>query len=88
MTPIWRILASGLVVLAAGGLAGCSTDGTPSPGPVAQAPKPSLARSEAAKQCWMAAEKGRKDMSLDKRADVVTKCIDDKLKAAEATPES
>lgn len=76
------------VMLAAAALAGCASETKVASAPDAQAPKKSsLTRSDAAKQCWMAAEKGRKDLPLDKRADVVTKCIDDKLNAAEARPE-
>ena len=44
-----------------------------------EAAKPPLTHSEAAMQCWMSVEKGRADASLDKRADVVTKCINDKM---------
>jgi hypothetical protein len=36
----------------------------------------------------MKTEKGHADANLDKRADVVTKCIDDKLKAAQAAPKT
>jgi hypothetical protein len=83
-------------MLLAIGLAGCGTSGATTPAAVAQAPapvaaeppEPPLTRPEAAKQCWMATEKGRKDIGLDKRADIVTKCIDDKMKAAEAKPKS
>jgi len=90
-----RIRFSACAILLAAALAGCNTDGTGAPGLFAQAGAPAapaetaaaeeappLTRPEAAKQCWMATEKGRKDISLDKRADIVTKCIDDKLKAA------
>ena len=41
-----------------------------------------MTHSRAATECWMATEKGRADINLDKRADIVTKCIDDKMKAA------
>ena len=47
-------------------------------------PKPPMTHSEAATECWMATEKGRADINLDKRADIVTKCIDDKMKGAKA----
>ncbi len=65
-------------------LTACQTD-TPG-GPVAQAapqetPKP-LTHQEAALQCWMAVEKEHQSASLDQRADIVTKCINDKMKAA------
>ena len=77
-----------LVVLAATALAACETTG---PGPAAQAakpPEPPMTRSRAATECWMSTEKGRADQNLDKRADFVTKCIDDKMKAAKAAPAS
>jgi hypothetical protein len=66
-------------------LTACQTD-TPG-GPVAQAapqeaPKP-LTHQEAALQCWMAVEKEHQSASLDQRADIVTKCINDKMKAPE-----
>ncbi len=66
-------------VLLAGALAGCNTDGTGAP--EAQAAKP-MTRTDAARECWMATEHGRQDISLDKRADIVDKCIKDKMSAA------
>jgi len=62
-------------------LTACQTD--PPAGPSAQAapqeaPKP-LTRQEAAMQCWMSVEKTHKNTGLDRRADIVTKCIDDKM---------
>jgi hypothetical protein len=86
-----------LVVMAAAALAGCETDGTGpgSPGaPAAQAakppepPKPPMTHARAASDCWMATEKGSAGKDLDKRADAVTKCIDDKMKGAQAAPKS
>ena len=80
-------------------LAACQTDGTgPSAAdaPKAQAasprPEPAAAaddgepmtRARAARECWMRTEKANPHQDLDKRADVVNKCIDDKLKAAGA----
>lgn len=77
------------VLIAAGLLAGCETD---APGPLAalsspakpaepaKPPEPPMTRRRAAEQCWMSTEKGRGDANLDKRADQVTKCIDDKMK--------
>ena len=111
-----------LLVVAAGLLAGCETDGTgpgavaaptaqtaqapkpPEPGKPsepakpAEAPKPAetakpaeppkieppMTRARAATECWMKTEKGSAGVNIDKRADVVTKCIDDKMKAAAA----
>jgi hypothetical protein len=77
-----------LAVLAATALAACETIG---PGPAAQAakpPEPPMTRTRAAEQCWMSTEKGRADLNLDKRADIVTKCIDEKMKAAKAEPKT
>jgi hypothetical protein len=78
-----------LLVIAAGLLSGCETTG---PGPTAlsaqasKPPEPPMTRSRAAEECWMKTEKGSAAANLDKRADVVTKCIDDKLRTAQAAP--
>ena len=76
------------LVLAAAALAGCeSVVPYPSAAPQAAAAppvQPPMTRSRAASECWMATEKGRADMDLDKRADVVNKCIDQKMKRAKA----
>jgi hypothetical protein len=86
-----------LAVLAAvaGLLAGCETDSN-TPGPLAALSSPSkpaepekpaeppMTRSQAASECWMRTEKGSLKANLDKRADVVDKCIDDKMKSAAA----
>lgn len=74
------------IALAAVALAACETTG-PGPAPQAAAPpKPPMDRARAATECWMATEKGHADQSLDKRADIVTRCIDEKMKAARAEP--
>lgn len=41
-----------------------------------------MTRARAARECWMRTEKANPHQDLDKRADVVNKCIDDRLKAA------
>src|SRR5262245_13748965 len=41
-----------------------------------------MTRTRAARECWMRTEKGNPHQDLDKRADIVNRCIDDKLKAA------
>jgi hypothetical protein len=70
-------------------LAACQTDAPASPSaqaaPAQEAPEaaPPLTRQEAAAQCWMSVEKTHKNTGLDQRADIVTKCINDKMKAAE-----
>jgi predicted small secreted protein len=79
-----------LLLLAALALAGCETTGTGA-GPTAQAidagpPQPPMTHSRAAQECWMSTEKGAGSQNLDKRADFVTKCIEDKMKAADAAP--
>lgn len=75
-------------------LTGCQTDGS-SPlsdlvtssdkkAEPATPPEPPMTRSRAAMECWMKTEKGQADANLDKRADAVNKCIDEKLKTAQA----
>lgn len=87
-----------LIVAAAGLLAGCETDGN-TPGPLAsltaskpaepeKPAEPPMTRSRAASECWMGTEKGSAGVNIDKRADTVTKCIDDKMKTAAAAPKS
>jgi hypothetical protein len=84
-----------LLAITGGLLAGCQTDG-PSSNPLselaayngkkdepAKPAEPPMTRSRAAMECWMKTEKGRADENLDKRADVVNKCIDEKLKTAQ-----
>jgi hypothetical protein len=99
MTEISRKMST-LVLLAAAALAlaGCETDGN-SPGPLASLSSPAkpaepekpvepMTRSRAASECWMSTEKGSHGANIDKRADVVTKCIDDKMKSVAAAPKS
>jgi hypothetical protein len=77
-----------VLVLAAAALAACETTGS---GPSAQAeapPEPPMTHSRAASDCWMSTEKGSAAVSLDKRADIVTKCIDQKMKASPAAPKT
>ena len=89
-----------LLTIAGGLLAGCQTDGAPSnpltelaaatgkkddaAKPAAKPAEPPMTRSQAAMDCWMQTEKGSASANLDKRADIVSKCIDDKLKKVEA----
>jgi len=88
--------AAALTLLAAATLlSACQTDspGSPSAQAAPQEQAKPMTHQEAALQCWMSVEKTHKDLALDKRADVVTKCIDDKMSgktpppAAEAKPE-
>jgi hypothetical protein len=78
---------------AAGCLAGCETDGN-SPGPFAalsspakpaepeKPPEPPMTHARAASECWMSTEKGSASVNIDKRADIVDKCIENKMKTA------
>ena len=59
-----RNLIAILVFLAAAALAGCAT----------QSP-----HTRASAECWMSIEKSHPEMSLDKRSEIVNKCIDDKM---------
>ena len=73
------------LALAALALAGCETVPYPAaPQAAAAPPEQPMTHSRAATECWMATEKGHADMNLDKRADIVTKCIDEKMKGAKA----
>lgn len=58
--------------------------------PKAEADKPAvpMTRARAAADCWMKIEKGSASVSIDKRADIVTKCIDDTMKAAKTPPKT
>ncbi len=74
-----RNAALAMVIFAAAALAGCNTDGA---GSMAQATQPEpMTHQRAATLCWGSTEKDAAKMTLDKRADVVTKCIDDRMKA-------
>lgn len=89
-----------LLLMSGAMLAGCQTDGAPpnplselvaatgkkdeAAKPATKPAEPSMTRSQAAMDCWMQTEKGSAAANLDKRADIVNKCIDDKLKKAEA----
>ncbi len=52
------------------------------PAEQAAEPEEPMTHSRAARECWMRTEKGSARADLDKRADVVNKCIDDKMRAA------
>jgi hypothetical protein len=58
---------------------------TAKPAEPADDPEP-MTRARAARECWMRTEKANAHQDLDKRADVVNKCIEDKLKAAGSAP--
>jgi len=85
--PLTRFTLPVLLVLAAAALAGCETTGAGGP-EAAKPAEPPMTRTRAAEQCWMATEKGNAGLALDKRADVVDKCIEQKMKAAASAPAS
>lgn len=86
------------IPLIAAALAGCETDGSPpslslvstqaqqalAQAPAPQQAEPPMTHVRAAQICWAKTEHGPLRMNLDKRADVVTKCIADTLQAAHA----
>jgi hypothetical protein len=76
------------LVLAAAPLAGCESVQYIPPPQAAAAPPPPMTRSRAAAECWMETEKGRAGMDIDKRADVVTKCIAQKMKTPKPAPKT
>ena len=87
-----RALCALALLLAAGLLSACETTGSGAPEHLAAAktPEPPMTRTHAAELCWMATEKSDGRMNLDKRADIVDKCIAEKLngkKTAAVTPE-
>lgn len=75
------------VALAALALAACETTGADVKPEAAKAPEPPMTHTRAAEQCWMSTEKGAASMSLDKRADLVDKCIEQKMKGGSASAE-
>lgn len=100
MTEISRkFFTLALLAAVAGLLGACETDGN-KPGPLAslsgpakpaepeKPPEEPMTRARAASECWMKTEKGSASANVDKRADVVTKCIDDKMKSATAAPKT
>lgn len=75
------------LVAAAAALAACETTGTGAKTEVDKAPEPPMTHTRAAEQCWMSTEKAYASMPLDKRADLVDKCIAQKMKAAAGNAE-
>jgi hypothetical protein len=74
------------VVLLAAALGGCETTGSGPTASAAAAPEPPMTHTKAAEICWMSTEKGHADMDLDKRVDVVDKCIAEKMNGGKAPP--
>jgi hypothetical protein len=62
-----NLIAMLVLVLATAALAGCGRTYSP--------------HTYAASECWMSIEKSHPKMDLDKRYAIVSKCIDDKMKA-------
>jgi hypothetical protein len=97
--PARRLACALLLTGSAALLSACQSDGVP-PSPLtelanyssgkpaeqakAEAKPEPMTRSRAAMECWAKADKAGSDVNLDKRADIVTKCIDDKLKTVKA----
>lgn len=91
-----QIFSCALLLAAAAALAGCQTTSTASPAVAAapsptlraarHQPKPPMTHTQAALDCWMATEHGHADMPLDKRADVVDKCIQEKMNGTASGP--
>ena len=79
-----RILA---VMLTAGALAACETTGTSAPDAAAKPVELPMTHTRAAEQCWMSTEKANASLPLDKRADIVNKCIEQKMKAGSGDSE-
>ena len=76
-------LAAALLLL----LAGCETTSAPAPGVAAAKPaEPPMTHTRAATDCWMGTEKTAARLSLDQRADMVDKCIADKMGTAKPEP--
>ncbi len=84
-----RLRALALIAAAGVLLAGCETTATSGPSAeAAKPPEPPMTRTRAASECWMRTEKGGASADLDKRADLVNKCIDEKMKAAAEPPKT
>ena len=84
MTSSTAKALAALLLACSPALTACQTDAPGGPSAQAapqEAPKP-LTHQEAALQCWMSVEKTHQTMALDQRADVVTKCINDKMNGA------
>jgi len=45
-----------------------------------------MTHTRAARECWMRTEKSGARENLDKRADLVNKCIDEKMRTTGAVP--
>jgi hypothetical protein len=76
-----------LLVMAAGlALAGCASGGSGGADLGAATVKEPMTHTHAAEICWMSTEKTDARMPLDKRADVVDRCIAEKMGTAPPKP--
>jgi hypothetical protein len=94
-----KMIATLAVLLGAGLLAGCQTDGGPAdpftelaayrarnqaPSPPDKADEKPKSRAQIAMDCWALAEKTRASATLDAKADFVNACIDGKTNPSDA----
>jgi hypothetical protein len=75
-----------IMLFAAITLGGCQATGADVlpilPASEVTATEPEMTRTRAAEICWMNTEKGHSSINLERRADLVNKCIDEKMKGA------
>jgi len=74
-----------LLAVCAPALSACQTDGPAAQAAAPEAPQPP-SRQQAALQCWMSVDKTHPNMGLDQRADIVTKCINEKMNSTAKAP--
>jgi hypothetical protein len=80
-----RLLRFAALAVAGLTLAACETTGAgPQASLAAAPPQKPMTHAEAAMECWMGTEKTDARMNLDKRADIVDRCIAQKMKGAPA----
>ena len=86
---VTRLRAVALMAAAAAALlAGCETTGSGTPVAVeaAKPPDPPMTHARAASECWMQTKQVPLGTDLDKRADIVNKCIDEKKRRRPPVP--
>lgn len=76
-----RLSAAALMSAASLLLTACETTGN-GPQAAAKPVEEPMTHTRAARECWMGTEKGAASASLDRRADLVDKCIAQKMKSA------
>jgi hypothetical protein len=84
-----NVASFGLLLIAAVLLASCTTNGTTAPANSRITPaklEHPLTQERASEECWWetepGAKPGAKSLPLDKRANVVDKCVEDKMSRA------